>query len=452
MVEQTDIPDCNHADSGTGHTTTVVLEDVELDDHGRSVELEDIEGADSIYKNTIALENDIRSPDDSDQERSMDDHLYHRKVFLSKAELKRALSMLALKEHFEFRVKKSCHAHFEVGCKDKACKFALRATKLPEREYWQVRMLQKAFKPCIRGFNAVMRPIVAIDDTHLKGRFKGILFVAHLDIKNAIEQVYKDAHHGLSNYHLGKNVKNRFKCEDVAVIFTMAANCYRFTDFDRHMNQLKQLCKPTYDSLMRLGPERWARAWSSVRRNKLMTSNTTECINSYLRHARKMPITVLIECIRGMFQRGSKDKVVNLYTKECSYGEFQSDLLPCMHAMVAISKCKRAAIELCSDYYKTRSWAEGYAVPIRLVRHSSEWDIPDDVQQIVILPSSWRGQPTVGRRRPKTCPICRQPGHKRNRCPMRTTNSDNVIGVVPEDSVSRPGTPLEPVTIVATSR
>ncbi|XP_017984329.1 PREDICTED: uncharacterized protein LOC108663624 [Theobroma cacao] len=197
---------------------------------------------------------------------------------------------------------------------------------------------------------------LAIDATHLKGKFKGILFVAvckyaneqiyplafcighvedeeswswflkqlrrvigfsenemfifdqYLGIKNAVEKVYKDAHHGLCNYHLGKNVKNKFKCEDVAAIFTMAANYYRVANFDRHMNQLKQLCKPAYDSLMRLGPKRWAHAQSLVRRYKLMTSNTAECINSCLRHGRKILITVLIECIRGMFQRWFHDQ------------------------------------------------------------------------------------------------------------------------------------------------
>ncbi|XP_017985397.1 PREDICTED: uncharacterized protein LOC108663978, partial [Theobroma cacao] len=410
-----------------GHTIIIVLEKVELDDHYKTVELEDVEGADPIYENAIGLENGIHSLDDSDQERvnigvsrqwivlgldmisfqtikseesrSMDNHLYHGKVFLSKAELKRALSMLALKEYFEFRVKKSCHARFEVGCKDKACKFALRATKLLEGEYchvwtlhkvhtctidglqcgyrtasarvigelissrvqencvtplrpkeimeemnrkwelrclygkaWQVKeyveslmfgpskesfqhlpsyfhMLERenpgtvtcvttdgeqrfkycfwVFGSCIRGFSAVMRPVVAIDATHLKGRFKGILFVVvckdaneqiyplafgighvedekswlwflnqlrraigcpenamfifdqHFGIKNVVEKVYKDAHHGLCNYHLGKNVKNRFKREDVAAIFTMVAKCYRVIDFDKHMNKLK---------------------------------------------------------------------------------------------------------------------------------------------------------------------------------------------------------------------
>ncbi|WRX23009.1 Transposase [Theobroma cacao] len=219
-VEQTDIPDCNHADDGRGHTTTIMLNEVEMDDHCKTVELKDVEGANPIYENVITLENRIRSPDDSDQERVN-----------TGVEFKQALSMLALKEHFEFRVKKSCHARFEVGCKDKACKFALCATKLLEGEYWHVRTLHK--------------PVVAIDATHLKGKFKGILFVAvckdaneqiyplafgighvedeeswswflnqlrrtiscpenamfisdqHLGIKNAVEKVYKDAHHSL---------------------------------------------------------------------------------------------------------------------------------------------------------------------------------------------------------------------------------------------------------------
>ncbi|XP_017978256.1 PREDICTED: uncharacterized protein LOC108662415 [Theobroma cacao] len=348
---------------------------------------------------------------------------------------------------------------------------------------------------------AVMRPVITIDATHLKGRFKGILFVAQLGIRNVVEKVYKDAHHGLCNYHLRKNVKNRFKHEDVATIFTMAANFYRVTDFDRHMNQLKQLCKPAYDNLIRLGLERWAHAraqcirgmfqrWFHDRHNEALNLTTplnpwaTDLLNKRFNEACHFSIQT-IDRVEFQVIGGSKDRVVNLSTKECSCGEFQSDLLPCTHAMVAISKCKRAAIEFCSDYYKTRSWAKGYAVPIRPVGHLSEWDIPDDVQQIIILPPSWRGQagkskrkriasvgegsrrcrfsqcksyghnrqncqtqfaaPLTNRetssaqqtarlRRPKACAVCRQPKHTRNHYPMWTTNSDNVIGVIPEDS------------------
>ncbi|EOX94210.1 Uncharacterized protein TCM_003706 [Theobroma cacao] len=75
--------------------------------------------------------------------RSTDDCLYRGKVFPSKAKLKRALNMLALREHLEIRVKKSCHACFEVACKDKACKLVVCATKLLDEDYWQVHMFHK---------------------------------------------------------------------------------------------------------------------------------------------------------------------------------------------------------------------------------------------------------------------------------------------------------------------
>ncbi|WRX31367.1 Reverse transcriptase domain - like 10 [Theobroma cacao] len=61
--------------------------------------------------------------------------------------------------------------------------------------------------------------------------------------------------------------------------------------------------------------------------------------------------------------------VVTLSTEMCSSGEFQIDLLPFKHAMAVISKCKRAVIGFCLDYFRTRSWVEGYAVPIFLIGH-----------------------------------------------------------------------------------
>ncbi|EOY17064.1 Uncharacterized protein TCM_036210 [Theobroma cacao] len=51
--------------------------------------------------------------------------------------------MLALKEYFEIKVKNSCDTRFEVACKDKVCKFIMHATKLPNRDYWQVRTFHK---------------------------------------------------------------------------------------------------------------------------------------------------------------------------------------------------------------------------------------------------------------------------------------------------------------------
>ncbi|WRX22839.1 zinc finger protein [Theobroma cacao] len=187
-VEQTDILDCNHADGGIGHTTTVVLEEVELDDHGRTIGLEDVEGADPIYENTITLENDIRSPDGSDQER--------------------------------------------------------------------------------------------------------------------------------------ENIGNFERCRRYTCVLSMVCN---------------------------VGTELRARGpWA------------TDLLNRQFNEACHFSIQAIVQ-VEFQVIGGTKDRMVNFSTKECSCGEFQSDLLPCTHAMAAISKCKRATIELCSDYYKTQSWEEGYA-------------------------------------------------------------------------------------------
>ena len=41
---------------------------------------------------------------------------------------------------------------------------------------------------CINGFRSCCRPIIAIDATHLKGKFRGVMFVA--TAKNGDEQIY----------------------------------------------------------------------------------------------------------------------------------------------------------------------------------------------------------------------------------------------------------------------
>ncbi|WRX16373.1 zinc finger protein [Theobroma cacao] len=119
-----------------------------------------------------------------------------------------------------------------------------------------------------------------------------------------------------------------------------------------------------------------------------------------------MPITIIIEFIRDMFQcwfhdrhkeavkvttplnpwavikpidqvevevkNGRNDGLVNLSTKTCSCYEFQLDLLLCNHVIATISKCKRKVVDFCSDYYKTTYLVEGYVGSIHPIGHSSD--------------------------------------------------------------------------------
>ncbi|WRX24479.1 Transposase [Theobroma cacao] len=119
------------------------------------VNVGDVQCDDLICNNPIADENGIRSPGtllhDSYQEKENVGISRTWNIF-SKAELKRALNMLALKEQFGIRVRRSCKARYEVGCKDKACKFSVCATKLLERgEYWQVWTFHKVHTCIVDG-------------------------------------------------------------------------------------------------------------------------------------------------------------------------------------------------------------------------------------------------------------------------------------------------------------
>ncbi|EOY19010.1 Uncharacterized protein TCM_043606 [Theobroma cacao] len=475
-----DIPICNNVEGETEPIGGVDVRDVQCDD--------------PIYNNPIADENWICSLDtlldDSDQERG-------------NAGISRTWVIAGAE-----RVKRSCKVRYEVGCKDKACKFSVRATQLPDKgEYWQVRTFHKpngvtlrpkdiicemrvqwgleclygkawqvkeyaeklvfgspeesfqllpsyfymleqenpgtvtavatdkeerfkycfwSYGACIQGFRDVMLPMVAIDATHLKGRtsvyIQLLLASAMLRTKTRGCGFLAKAHHGLCGYHLKKNFKNKFKCDDVCMLFTLARDYYKVADFNRHMNQIQWIHLGTNANLMRIGPEKWARACSPTRRYQMMTSNIAKCVNSCLKHARQILITVLIEFIRDMFQLKpinrvelevkdrKMDGLVNLSRKTCTCCEFQTDLLPCSHAIAAISKCNHEAIEFCADYYKTIVLVEGYSGSIRPIGHPSEWDIAGRPRRRKI-PSAGEGSQA------RRCSQCLSYGHNRQNCP-----------------------------------
>ncbi|XP_057785422.1 uncharacterized protein LOC131002948 [Salvia miltiorrhiza] len=170
------------------------------------------------------------------------------------------------------------------------------------------------------------RPVVVIDATYLKRKYKGVMFVAvtkdgneqvfplavglgdkendsswlwfltrlkrafgvlenmlfvsdqHISIKNAVEAVFPGVPHGLCTYHLQKNLA-RYGANVVA-IFQRAANSYRREQYDLYSRQLALVRdKGAYRKLMDLWPSRWARSHCGVCRYNFMTSNYAEVFN-----------------------------------------------------------------------------------------------------------------------------------------------------------------------------
>ena len=70
---------------------------------------------------------------------SIDQHvLYKGTMFMSKNKLKTILSRLALKDKFEYQIKRSSKTRFEASCKDIAYKFQLHVVAMQGGIYWTI--------------------------------------------------------------------------------------------------------------------------------------------------------------------------------------------------------------------------------------------------------------------------------------------------------------------------
>ncbi|XP_016503729.1 uncharacterized protein LOC107821789 [Nicotiana tabacum] len=130
-----------------------------------------------------------------------------------------------------------------------------------------------------------------------------------------------------------------------------------------------------------------------------MTSNIAESLNAVTKYARELPIVELLEYIRTLLKRWTKEKllkakgtftylgfkfnkelddnrtlshklgvrastdyihtvldgvsryIVCLENKRCSCGQFQLDGLPCTHALAALRHMDESFEQYCSPYY-----------------------------------------------------------------------------------------------------
>ncbi|XP_057803308.1 uncharacterized protein LOC131018610 [Salvia miltiorrhiza] len=217
--------------------------------------------------------------------------------------------------------------------------YMLRQSNLGSMVEWEVdddgrfKHLFVALAASATPFMFSLWPVIVVDGTHLKGKNRGILFVAvtkdgneslfplaygvgpkendeswtyfmsrirrvygqanpllivsdqHISIANAIRNELPNATHGLCYYHLQNNLKHYGKA--VVEVYRQAAFAYEKSDFTRAMNALKVMKRAAYDKLMGIGPEKWAHSMCPmpVRRYSFMTSNAAEAFNSRLLEA-----------------------------------------------------------------------------------------------------------------------------------------------------------------------
>ncbi|XP_034203776.1 uncharacterized protein LOC117618293 [Prunus dulcis] len=197
---------------------------------------------------------------------------------------------------------------------------------------------------CIRGFRSSMRPVIAVDATHLKSKYKGVMFVANafdgnrniyplafgigdletdaswhwfftklheaigecpnlviisdrnVSIENVWDKIFPTAQHGICFYHMKGNMKRTFKLkkrDHILMHFEKAAKSYSIAEFDGHFRKIKRK-EHVAQYLEEAGLHKWSRAHMDGCRYNVMTTNIAESINSVLRFARMPPVVHLI--------------------------------------------------------------------------------------------------------------------------------------------------------------
>ncbi|KAK0588532.1 hypothetical protein LWI29_002170 [Acer saccharum] len=379
------------------------------------------------------------------------------------------------------------------------------------------------FKACIDGFLSSIRPVIAVDGTFLTGPHRGVLFVAVCmdgneqifplafgvgdsetneawewflsrlhkavgevddlvivsDRKNSIitgvEKVFPNSFHGACAIHLQRNMLGHYgKNKALKRYFERAARVYRESQFRQRMEQLANINSEAARYVTDAGFDRWSRAYSPRKRYNIMSTNIAESMNNAIKGCKELPITGVIDYIRGVLQGwfhdrrtaalklttqlttaadvavgvkddearymrvypitfytfvvkdGDLDGHVDLTTKSCSCREFDVDQLPCAHALACIRLRGFSFPDYCSPYYSSTFLVTAYSGEIHPVGQPSEWLVPSDIASKIVHPPIGRRPPGRPRknRNPsfgeevtqRRCTTCHRVGHNSHTC------------------------------------
>ncbi|RVW50000.1 hypothetical protein CK203_082263 [Vitis vinifera] len=447
-----------------------------------------------------------------------DDHLEEHQIYSSKKELQRKLYMMALKRKFEFKTTKSTNIRKQYGIQISYDK----AWRAKELALGSIRGLPEESYNTLLSYCYVLEKKNPVDGTFLKAKYLGTLFIAackdgnnqiyplafgigdsendaswdwflqklhdalgHIDdlfvildrhgsIEKTVHKVFPHARHGVCTYHVGQNLKTKFKNPAIHKLFHDAAHAYRVSEFNFIFGQLEMIDPRAARYLMDIGVDQWSRSYSTGKRYNIMTTGIVESLNAVLKNARDLPVLQLVEEMRNLLQKwfvtrqqqamsmsteltmwvdgelrsrynmsarylvepiNSKEcnvnyadisAQVNLDTRSCTCRQFDLDHIPCAHAIVACRFYNISCYTLCSKYFTTKALLSSYSECIYPTGNEIDWVVPNHIRDKVVLPPKTRRPtgrsrkvriPSSGEgKRTSRCSRCGQYGHNRKTC------------------------------------
>ncbi|KHG09352.1 exonuclease v, mitochondrial [Gossypium arboreum] len=289
-----------------------------------------------------------------------------------------------------------------------------------------------------------------------------------------------DSYHGYCLHYLTeqliRDLKGQFSRDVKGIMIEdlyRAAFAPRPEEFHKITEGIKSLSLEAYNWIMQSEPQNWANSLFQGARYNHMKSNFGELFYSWASDADELPITQMVDVIRGeimeliYFRRtdsdqwltrltpsmeeklekeslkvsalqvqlttgsefevqGESTEVVDMDGWDCSCKGWQLTGLPCCHAIAVINCIGRSPYDYCSRYFSTESYRLTYAESVKPIP-DTDWAMQNDYSEAVmtVTPPTRRppGRPTTKKvglqeamKRQLQCSKCKGLGHNKATC------------------------------------
>ncbi|KAE8077141.1 hypothetical protein FH972_015735 [Carpinus fangiana] len=386
-----------------------------------------------------------------------------------------------------------------------------------------------SFHASISGFQQGCRPLLFLDSTPLNSKYQGVLlaaiavdgddaifpvafavvdaetednwhwfltelksalstsqqitFVADCQngLKKSLAEIFDKCYHSYCLRHLAeklnKDLKGQFSHEARRFMindFYAAAYAPKLEGFNRSAENIKGISPEAYNWVIESDPEHWANAFFGGARYNLMTSNFGQQFYSWVSEAHELPITQMIDVLRGKMMesiytrrvdssqwttkitpskeerlhketsiarslqvllshgstfevRGESVDIVDIDNWDCSCKEWQLTGLPCCHAIAVFECIGRSPYDYCSRYFTAESYRLTYAESIHPVPNVDRPVQVESAEVVVTVtpPPTKRppGRPKMKQaesidiiKRQLQCSKCKGLGHNKKTC------------------------------------